>query len=627
MLRELYELAAREELVGDSAFEVKPVAWIISLAKDGDFLGYVSTHSPAPAKGKGKAKPKDIAKKFIIPRQFVLESGGTRTRAPYAYFMVDKSDYVLGCAPDGKAHQPAKDEKMIERHQLFIDRIAECYKETQLPQLAAVLAFLRSVQTSGLPEALPKKSAAGDLFAFEVEPNPVGHVHEMAEVRDYWRKLCQKGGADSTGLQCLITGENIIAPSLFPMVKQAPGANALAGVVSFNKPAFESYGWKSNANAPIAADAGQAAAVALNRLVDPAFQRQDGKVLPKRHYRLPDTAICFWSRGKKGESLADDLTALIDADDAGKVGDAFHSIWRGVAPLADLDGDEFYGVTLNGVQGRVIVRDYWESSTADALKSMAEYFKQLSLPPNTAPAKGKDPSPNYGFRRLRECLTSTGKADDLPDQISSGIFTAFINRKRRFPDSLLATALERMRAEASGGDWIDSTRRDARTALIKAILIRNHHQTIEPTMNEDNEQPGYLLGRLFACIEQMQYLALGGDLNKNIAARYFAAASSTPRLVFPALNQSLNTHYYRKALSRKPKLADDCLSVADQINGLMAKHLGTREPFPARLPLVEQGHFSIGYHVQRHAFSPPKKKIEKSNTPTSTEEPETTTEE
>lgn len=49
MLQELCKLAEREQLVGDPAFEVKPVAWIIELTADGELIGgFAGTHQPIP---------------------------------------------------------------------------------------------------------------------------------------------------------------------------------------------------------------------------------------------------------------------------------------------------------------------------------------------------------------------------------------------------------------------------------------------------------------------------------------------------------------------------------------------------------------------------------------------------
>lgn len=604
MLQELCRLARREQLIGDPAFEVKPIAWIIELKADGTMIGEFSgTHLPLPAPEGKKIpkKPKEQAKKFLIPRQFVPESGGTRTSGDYAYFLVDKSDYVLGCGLGAKAGIPPEG-KLKARHQLFIEKVREAFVATKEPRLEAVLKFLESVHEKGLPVDLPEKAAAGDQFAFVVRPDFDEFVHDAPSVQAYWRQICQSSNeGEENDWTCLITGGAMGAPALFPMVKRVPGGQALTGLVSFNAPAFESYGWKSNANAPVSSDAAQAAATALNRLLDPAFQRQDGVVLQKRHIRLsPDAVVCFWARDAAGDSIADELNAALQADPSGKAGELWRAAWRGKQP-PKLDETKFYAVTLSGAQGRAMIRDWYETTVGVVQKSLAVYFGELLLPPNTFPPKAKPLPPQYGLRTIQESLTASGKADDLPSKYAVELFAASIDQRRRYPSALLPLALERQRAEIGRKDWIDSFRRDARTALIKAILIRNHDKTLMNAMNYSDKEPAYLLGCLFACIERMQYLALG-EVNATIANRYFAAASTTPHWIFAQLTRDLNTHYFKKAKRQKPGQARYVYNLIGEISPLLSD--GKSPPFPTQLNPVQQGLFMVGYHSQKHDFLP-----------------------
>lgn len=622
MLQELCQLAKREQLIGDPAFEVKPIAWIIELKPDGAMIGNFSgTHQPIPVPDgkKPPKKPKEEQKKFTIPRQFVLESGGTRTSGDYAYFLVDKSDYVLGCGLGAKAGVPPEG-KYLTRQALFIERVREAYSATQESRLEAVVKFLEKIHASGLPVDLPEKATAGDLFAFVVRPDLEEFVHDHPAVQEYWRSLCEgQHTSQDQAWNCLVTGEQMGLPALFPMVKRVPGGQALTGLVSFNSMAFESYGWKSNANAPVSSKAAQAAATALNRLLDPAFQRQDGVVLPKRHIRLsPDTIVCYWAKEDKGEPIADTLSAALQADPSGKAGELWRASWRGKPP-ARLDDTKFYAVTLSGAQGRAIVRDWYETTVGTVQFSVARYFNDLLLPPNTFPPKDRPLPPQYGLRTIQECLTSSGKADDLPSKYAAELFTACIDHRRRYPAGLLPLALERQRAEAGNKDWIDSFRRDARTALIKAILIRNHHQNFDNLMEYKNKDKAFLLGSLFACIERMQFLALG-DVNANIANRYFAAASSTPLVIFKRLLDDLNGHYFKKAKRQRPRQAKEVRDLVDEIMSLLSDGTSASIPFPSRLTPMHQGLFMVGYHTQRHTFFSKKAAADGVDSATETEE-------
>lgn len=612
MLQELCRLAEREQLVGDPAFEVKPIAWIIELTATGELIGtFTGTHQPVPEPASGntekRSKAKEQTKKFRIPRQFNPETGGTRTSGDFAYFLVDKSDYVLGCIPGTKAHVLPANEKLLNRHRLFIDKVRACFEATKERKLEAVLKFLERIHTQGLPVNLPEKALPGDLFAFIVRPDIDDFVHDLPAIQTYWRGVCNGTTTpEAEDWHCLITGCAMNKPSLFPQIKRVPGAQAQSGLVSFNALAFESYGWKSNANAPVSNHAAQAASVAMNRLLDPAFQRQDGRVLQRRNIRLSsDTVACYWATESTGEDIAATLQAALQADPGGKAGQLWQAVWRGKRP-ATLDPSRFYAVTITGAQGRAIVRDWYETTVGEVQASLATYFGQLELSPNTFPAKGKSLPPQFALRVLQECLTASGKADDLPSKHSAALFAAALNRKVQFPSALLSLALERMRAEAGRKAWIEGYRRDARTALIKALLIRNHHIQLIPTMDPNNHQSGYLLGRLFACIERMQYLALGDQVNANIANRYFAAASSTPRSVLNTLCRDLESHYLKKAMRKRRSAAHAVHREICEVQKLFGSVMRPTEGYPTRLSPADQGLFMVGYHTQRGHYLPKK---------------------
>jgi len=619
MLRELCHLAAREHLIGDSAFDVRPIAWMIELKANGDFLHFSGTHQqepmPEPKKGAKPKKPKEFAKKFTIPRQFNPETGGTRTSGDYAYFLVDKSDYVLGCALGTKAGQPPTDKKLLNRLQLFTARISGCYAVTKEERLKAVLTFLNRIEIDGLPVDLPEKTAPGDLFAFVVRPDIDEFVHEWPAVQQFWRLSCAMNNPAADGWQCLITGNSVSENLLFPQIKRVPGAQASSGLVSFEMQASRSYGWDKKENAPVSSEAAQAASVAMNRLLDPAYQTQEGIVLPKRHIRISDdTVACFWAKEVGGDDTADSLPAGLQADPGGKPGEFWRAAWRGKAPPR-MDPTKFYAVTLTGAQGRAMVRDWYETTVGEVQASVAKYFEQLEIAPNTFPGKGKDLPPAYGLRTIQESLTASNKADDLPSKFAAELFAACINQKRRFPSSLLVMALDRMRAEANRDQWIDSYRRDARAGLIKAILMRNHpeqNSNLTPTMDEKNKQPGYLLGRLFACIERMQYLALG-EVNANVANRYFSSASTNPQLVFPSLVRDLTGHYFKKAERKKSGSAWLVQRHVCDIQALYGEVMNPEIGYPARLSPVEQGLFMIGYHTQRGLYLPKREKTGEEN--------------
>src|SRR5690606_39159134 len=173
-----------------------------------------------------------------------------------------------------------------------------------------------------------------------------------------------------------------------------------------------------------------------------------------------------------------------------------------------------------------------------------------------------------------------------------------------FPLAVLQKALARFRVEIGRTKWEDFQRRDAQAALIKAVLRRNYYLELNPDMDPNIREPGYLLGRLMAALERLQQLALG-DVNATVIDRFVGAASATPQAVFPRLLKNARDH--ARKVGDDPKQGATSAWLDRQIDEVLS-HLGVVKPargahhlgFPSYLSLDQQGLFVLGYHHQRH---------------------------
>jgi CRISPR-associated protein Csd1 len=168
----------------------------------------------------------------------------------------------------------------------------------------------------------------------------------------------------------------------------------------------------------------------------------------------------------------------------------------------------------------------------------------------------------------------------------------------RYPQSLLAAAIIRLRAgdpkmsdgKSGGIGW--------HAAVIRAVLMRDHRlkfykEKVPMSLDRDHRTPGYLLGRLFAMHEVAQRAALG-RVNASIRDRYFGAASATPASVFPLIVRGGQNHL-AKVRKEKPGWAT---LIERELDGIYS-NLGAT--LPRSLSLQQQGEFAIGYYHQRSA--------------------------
>ena len=115
------------------------------------------------------------------------------------------------------------------------------------------------------------------------------------------------------------------------------------------------------------------------------------------------------------------------------------------------------------------------------------------------------------------------------------------------------------------------------------------------SLDRHSTHPGYLLGRLFAELENAQRGALGDQINATMRDRYYGAASATPASVFPMLLRNAQHHLSNMRKKDKGGLA---YRVEQEI-GIIIDGLG--DTFPRNLRIEEQGRFAIGYYHQSRA--------------------------
>src|SRR5580704_14951329 len=198
-----------------------------------------------------------------------------------------------------------------------------------------------------------------------------------------------------------------------------------------------------------------------------------------------------------------------------------------------------------------------------------------------------EPPPKDEWPSIWRLLIETAaqrKSENIPPNLAGEWLRAILTGAR-YPLTLQSTVLMRLRADK------DITA--LRVAILKSVLVTNGEE-VPVSLDPENRDPGYLLGRLFAMYEHVQTAALGRNLNSTIKDKFYGAAAATPRKVFTLLDKGSVNHLSKIAKEKKGY----AVSLEKQIGAIMEIFNPPADPFPAFLTADQQSLFAVGYYHQ-----------------------------
>ena len=525
---------------------------------------------------------KTVGKKTVLaPRAMRVPAHEKRSSGIAANFLCDNSTYLLGADEKGKPERSADCFKACAKlHHTILDGVDS-------PAARALLAYFDSwdpAQAAAHPLLAEQwKEITGNanlIFGYEAADHSHSFVNDDPAIQNAWQTHYNDRSADSDMGQCLITGKYAPIERTHPNISGVPGAQSSgAALVSFNAPAFCSYGHEQGDNAPVSKYAAFAYTTALNRLL-----------ADRSHCKhVGDTTILCWA--ENAEPVYQDAMSmfLFGADEAAGIQEsdvqaALKRLSAGqTVPFLEkeLSPDQhFYLLGLAPNAARLSVRFFLRDTFGSFAQNLQKHAEEMEI----------DCSEKEKFRTLpiwavvnETTRTVPGQPAKPSPQLAGDLLRAVLTGGR-YPATLLNGVTLRIRAEQN------VTR--GRAAVIKAYYLRNYPTELNKevytvSLNETTNVP-YLLGRLFSVLEAVQKAANPG-INTTIKDRYFNAACATPGMSFPTLLRLSQKHLR--------KLNDGLATHYDkQITELMAQLPASG--FPARLSLPDQGKFTIGYYHQ-----------------------------
>ena len=557
-----YETLADADKVSRRGWCHAKVSFVLNLSKDGQLKGIVPLKQEV-VRGK---------KTVWIPQMIEVPEMVARSSGVSANFLCDNSKYLLGIDQDGSS------KRVLECFEAAREKHLNILEDVHTEMSEAVKAFFRiwepqkAKDNPDLLEAWEEITEGGNLiFGMGLQ-----YAQDDSAIREKWEHTGASDEEEETGV-CLVTGQRTGISRIHSTIKGVPGAQSSgAALVSFNAPAFESYGKAQSYNAPVGKYAAFAYTTALNYLLSQNEYR----------FQLGDTTVVFWAEdGKEICQQVFGWSVEPKLDNQETIRGVFEAIKTQRA--VDIDGIEidmeqqFYILGLAPNAARLSVRFFYQNSFGHILANIEKHYNRMQI------VKPSWEETEYMgvWKMLQETVNQNTK-DKKPIPNMAGMVLQSILSGGRYPASLYSNVMIRIRARQGEVTW-------GKAAIIKAYLIRNCDlEKGEDFMdlNENCNKPAYVLGCIFSVLEAIQEDSADSEINTTIRDRYFNSACMTPASVFPILLRLKNSHI--KKMSRNK------MGLKIKYEKQLTELMGKLSDFPKRLTLEEQGLFDLGYYHQ-----------------------------
>ena len=573
-LVQYYEALERKGEITRPGWCRAKVSFALELSHDGDLLRII------PLKYETERGKKTV----LEPQVLKVPQMVTRSSGVSANFLCDNSSYFLGIDNKGKP------ERAKECFQCAKKKHLEVLTKTDSVSGKAVVRYFEkwnpdTARENPVVAEFFEEVVAGANLVFWVDD----YVQEDNEIKSAWEEYCRDSSDGPEGI-CLVTGKKTGISRIHGTIKGVLGAQSSgAALVSFNAPAFESYGKEQSFNAPVGNYAVYAYTTALNHLL-----------ADKRHMTtIGDTTVVYWSEdGEEAYQNVFSNASEPNSDNYEIIKGVFENLGAGKAVnIPDVEGNispdqRFYILGLAPNAARIAVRFFYQDSFGNIMDNLKRHYDRMEI---VRPVR--DGVQYLGvWRMLMETVNKKSRDKKPASNMAGAVYRAIISGDR-YPNSLYQTVMGRIRAEQddSGSGIYKITR--GRAAIIKAFLLRNgtcDKEDITMGLNEECNNVAYILGREFAVLEKIQQDANNG-INATIKDKYFNSACATPASIFPILFKLKNSHI-RKIKSWKIK--KDHEDLLEDLQGRIFVPDRMSSAYPKRLSLEEQGMFILGYYHQ-----------------------------
>ena len=483
-------------------------------------------------------------------------------------------------------------------------------------------------------EAELRKLKPSDRISFRVDDVP---VTSDAQAQQWWTEYRKKlaDNSEAAAARCLITGQPTAPLATLPVISglQVVGGHSRGeALFCFDKSAFQSYGLKQSANAPVSEEAFAVVKEAMNDLLAGAPAMYDRDKKREFHPTAPiyagmkflhwydfaldpedDPLLQSLQTGADEESVDEDEESpsleeleedarqyLMDRKNAAD--EVIKAVFSGDAPRK-LSG-EYHIMLISGNNGRAMIRRYEHGSYETLRENLQKWTDDLKIQDRLGTGRAQKQKLNARLTRLVKNQNASGQKlfDQMKKElagITPAIVMAIVNGTP-LPDTVAVRALAYIRskllstADADKKPLLSDTMacQWLKVWLIRKRRMRNEEENLMEYYEPNFPNAAYHCGAWLAVYANLQRAAMG-DVNATLVQRFYASASRTPALVFGTLDRMGQVYL---DILRKEKRGLDRI-YEDKLNAVCAffgSDLAHR--LPTTLNLEGQSYFALGYH-------------------------------
>lgn len=589
MLRALYDYGIQNGLAIPPGFMRKPIRAYILLSASGDYLGI------------------QLCKEET---QTCPDIGSLANSPDKCNPLAEKAEIVFG--NDGKKTEFFR--RLLKDGSAVVPEFQACLRVLELPELRNVVQ----------EEAHAQKVKGMDRITFKVSGVPLleteGVERWWTEHRTQFLKSSGKSGS-ANQVRCLITGELTTPLETVPTVNglQTVGGHSRGeALICFDKAAFQSYGLKKSANAPVAEEAFSVVKDALNDLLagSPAMYRRDKKrhfnpaapvfaglkfvhwydcaLAPEEDPILPIFSGFSWEEEEPADNESTETLLQAPLRARAQADRLLASVALGEAPRR-LDC-RYHILLISGVNGRAMIRHYERGNYTELQRNLELWNQDLSLCDMLVSGKIR---PYKLFARLAR-LVKHKSSDNLMEQmkkelagVTPEILLAILNGTA-LPDTVAVRALAYIHSQVYSQTEKSFVPDGIACQWLKAWLARRggkRNEEVSKMEYFDREFPNaaYHCGALMAIYADLQKKAMG-DVNTSVVTRYYASASRTPTLVLGTLERMAGIYLAKLKYKHDVRLYENLLNQEYAFFGSE-----DRNALPRTLNLEDQSYFALGY--------------------------------